>query len=690
MASGSFGLTRTGSTSSYITFTCYWEETAQSQANNTTTLKVTVKASKSSSSTASTYGSQTTTVTVGSESQKASGSFTLAPGKTVTLFTKSYTVKHNADGTKSVTIKADVGGNIIYGNGSKTITLTKIPQYATVNTSLVSRTETTATISYKTDATIDYLWYSLNNGSSWSGIDVADGTSGSYTVSNLTSNRSYTILTRVRRKDSQLNTTSAGVTFTTYSYPYANSMPDFTIGSSVTIGLYNPLGRSVRVELLDKNNNTVLTTSTNGTKVTFNTSSVIEDLYDTIWNAKSGTYKVQVYYASQSITKTGGKYNVNTSVCAPTIGSVTYEANDTTSITLNNQLVIQKQSQVEVRASGCVGKYSAEITSAKVEVNGVTYNMSGSGGSWNETGIVIDSANDVTAKVTVTDSRGITASKSVTVTMLAWHTPSAIISIERQNNYYDETDFLVDAEYTSLDGKNVVTIEYSATRDGLSIPITGTLQDNVTSTVVLDKDYEWTITISVSDLFSTHSYTVQVGKGIPLVYFDRVKSSVSINCFPKDNNSLEVNGVNLSKSIMTRSLSTPITDLAVNTYTVIPLDLDNTVGDKLTVTNDGGIQIGANVSKIKVSGKISFDTINTTGNKHLRIIKNSYNQDNTLAWAWENIEQGKPSSIDVQPILANVQEGDVIYICYYTSDSTDKIGGNTYGCRTNLTVETIA
>lgn len=140
---------------------------------------------------------------------------------------------------------------------------------------------------------------------------------------------------------------------------------------------------------------------------------------------------------------------------------------------------------------------------------------------------------------------------------------------------------------------------------------------------------------------------------------------------------------------MTRSLSAAITDLAVNTYTIIPFNLSNVAGSKLTATNDGGIEIGANVSKVLVSGMVSYDTINSTGSRHVRIVKNSYTANNTLAWSWQTLVQGQPANVEVMPILADVQEGDIIYMLYYTGNSADKIGGNAYGCRTSMTVQTV-
>lgn len=126
MASGSFNLTRTGSTSSYITFTCSWSSTPNASAN-TSTMTVKIIAKKSGSSTADTYGNYTASVTVGGQTQSVgSTSFRLSPNETMTLLTKTFTVSHNSDGSKTVTINASVGGNVMTASGSGTAVLDKI------------------------------------------------------------------------------------------------------------------------------------------------------------------------------------------------------------------------------------------------------------------------------------------------------------------------------------------------------------------------------------------------------------------------------------------------------------------------------------------------------------------------------------------------------------------------------------
>lgn len=673
-------------------------ETATNAQNNTSTLSIKLVLKRPSAISSS--ATKTASCTINGTKYTWSGSVGGSGDKT--LISKTQTVTHNSDGSKSINISASIALNITWGgvnlgtiSNSGTMTLTKIPRYASANQILTSRTETAVTIKWTSDATVDYIWYSVNNGSSWAGINVADGTSGSYTISGLSADTTYQIKTRVRRKDSQLTTDSSAMSVTTYAFPYANSMPNFTIGSKLTIGLYNPLGRSVTVNILGDDNSQVSNDTTTGTSITgYAGSGVVNALYESIPDSKSGTYKVKVTYGSNITTKTGGTYTVNANVCAPSIGEVSYKdtSESVIDITGNDQDIVRNQSIVRYTASGLTAQKSATVKACSVTVNGNTYSLTVSGSSASGGNAKIDSGTNIDAVFTVTDSRGITATKTISVKMLDWKLPSAIITLQRQNNFYSETDITVDADYPSINGNNKITITYEATQDSdAKTAVSGTLENNVTSVIVLDNNYAWTVKVTLVDSFGGKStYTTGISRGMPIIFFDRLKSSVGINCFPKEEKSLEVNGVNMSKSIMTCSLSSAITELVVNSYTILPLDISNSAGDKLTATKEGGIRIGANVSKILVSGTVSYDTIQSTGSRHVRIVKNSYTANNTLAWSWKSLAQGQPQPVEIMPILADVKEGDVIYMMYYTGNTADKIGGNAYGCRTSMTVETVA
>jgi phage minor structural protein len=149
-----------------------------------------------------------------------------------------------------------------------------------------------------------------------------------------------------------------------------------------------------------------------------------------------------------------------------------------------------------------------------------------------------------------------------------------------------------------------------------------------------------------------------------------------------------INVINLEKDVMTRGLEADITSIKASAYTMIPLNLDKSVGSRLVTSDDGGILIGENVSKILVSGRMSMQ-VTSAGKRHLQIIKNTRASVNILAWNCISFTASSEDSVVLTPIIADVQPGDIIYLFYYTTDSTDEIKGDTYGSKTSLTVEVI-
>ena len=535
--SGSFNTS--GYSGRYLTFS--WSLTSQS--NNKSIISWSLKGAGGSTTTwykAGNFKVVINGVTVYSSATRIN----LYNGTTVASGTVE--ISHNSDGTKTFSASAEAGIYTVAVNctGSGSWTLPAIPRAATVTQALASKTETTAQIKWTSDAVIDYIWYSTNNGSSWSGLDVADGTSGSYTISGLSPGTAYQIKTRVRRKDSQLTTDSSALSVTTYDYPYCNSMPDFTIGSRLTLGFYNPLGRTVTVNLIGADNSQISSDTTSGTSISgYDSANVQNILYASIPRSKNGNYSVKVIYGTHITTRSGGTYRINENVCLPAIGEVAYQDTNATTIALtgNNKDIVRNKSTVSYSASELAAKKSATIASVKVAVNGNEYDLTISGSSATGGNAVIDSGMALDAVFTVTDSRGLTATKKITVNMLDWYAPSAIILCQRVNNFYSETNIKVDADYASINGNNAITIAYQATENNAArTVISGTLTDNVTSQVTLDNEYEWAIVITLTDsLGGTTSYTVYLSKGMPMVFYDTLRKSVGINCFPSKDGVLE-------------------------------------------------------------------------------------------------------------------------------------------------------
>ena len=458
-------------------------------------------------------------------------------------------IQHDANGNKEFTIAIAgwfyVGGNV---SGSKIFQLDSIPQTAAVSISYESATETTVTINWQADATIDYLEYSFNGGTSWINAGAVDATFGAYTIAGLTQNADFQVALRARRKDSQLKSVSNIIPAHTFNYPHAESMPDFTIGDSFAIGLYNPLGREVAITLKAADNSTQYFGQTSGTGIVgMNDPTWQTFWYESIPSSMSGQYYVQVTYQSHVETWAGGVYTVNGGAAHPTIGTLSYQDTNATvtAITGNNQKIVRNLSTVRFSAANCVATSGATLAGVSLSVYGQTTAMTLSGSTATASNITIDSGRNVRATITATDSRGVTTSKTITVTMLDWYNPTAaIISLRRQDGYYDTTTIMVDAQYAGVGGSYAVTITYKARVAGTSSwTIAGNLSDGVAGTFTADATKEWDVQVIIADSFGgTTTYNLTLSRGTPLVFYDIKNSAVGVNGFPTSDNKFEVYG----------------------------------------------------------------------------------------------------------------------------------------------------
>ena len=374
----------------------------------------------------------------------------------------------------------------------------------------------------------------------------------------------------------------------------------------------------------------------------------------------------------------------------PTFSAAYLDTNSTvTAITGNNQQIVRNQSTLQINVTNLSAKKSATISTVKCVINNTTYTGTISGTSCTFNIGALNSSSNVTAVVTATDSRGFSNSANVAITVLNWVQPSAITTMQRENNFYSNTTIKVDGSVSSVNNKNTMTIKMRYKKTSASSWSSYvTMQDNVGQTFSMDNNYEWNVQVQITDKFATTTYNLILARGLPIIYFDMIKSSVGVNCFPQDNQSLEVNGVNVQRSVMTRYLPSNITNLTVNAYTKIPFTGESSVGDKLTTTTDGGIKIGSGVSKILISGRMLIST-NTAGEYYIRIAKN--NATVYGGWVTHTKQSASTSfeSISITPSVFSVSENDVIYMYYYVPTSSATIYGADMGAQTSLTVETV-
>ena len=229
----------------------------------------------------------------------------------------------------------------------------------------------------------------------------------------------------------------------------------------------------------------------------------------------------------------------------PTFDTSYLDTNSTTTnITQNNQQIIRNNSTLQINISNAAALKYATLSSASVVINGVTYSTStfSSGSATINVG-TINVANNITAPVTLTDSRGYTTTINLNLIILDWVLPTGIITCQRKNNYYTETDILVDGSCSSLDSKNVMTIQYQYKKTTeSSYSALATLQDNVVTTFNIDNIYAWNIRVIVSDLLGSTTYNLSVDKGIPVAFFDKHNSAGGFNRFPEAGDALAIQG----------------------------------------------------------------------------------------------------------------------------------------------------
>ena len=498
----------------------------------------------------------------------------------VTLKSGSLAVKHNTGGDKTISFSFSVtdtsGQSYTCGNASAsgTMALATIPRYLSITSLYVSSiTETSAVVSWGTSDPRDSTYYSFDNGTTWIGSATdgealaSDLKSGSFNILNLTANQTYNIKVKIKRTDSQLWTESETKSFTTFDYPKPTSVNNFTIGDGASVQIYNPLGRTYTLDIISNNNGAVIGSYTGAYCETpinaeFKTEDAISKQYASIPNSSSGTYYARVTCGSSVKTLGTGTYTVRGNEI-PTISSLAYIDNNSTvvAITGNNQQIVQNYSTLVAKVGTATANKSASIAKYVVECNGKSVQGTSSG---NYSIGTVNSNRNVDLKLTVTDSRGLTASKTITVTMLAHSAPNATVTLERLNNYEDETYLTVDSSISSVNGKNTATIKYRYKVSGGSYGSYATIPDGQEYVFELSKNNAYIFEIVVTDAFgATFTKEYVLNKGMFPLFIDTEKNSVGINCFPTNERSLEVNGFDISTvKEFTKSLK-----LSANTWT---------------------------------------------------------------------------------------------------------------------------
>lgn len=486
------------------------------------------------------------------------------------LKTKTVRVNHNADGTKSgVALSAYwrfsgtySGTPISSITASTTITLDTIDRTApTVSLSTSSITASGVTISATSSATSDIWQYSIDNGSTWTQFSTTAGTSASKAITGLSPNTTYYIKVRARKKSNQVYGTSSAATVKTLGGAIVNSVNQVTAdAATVSIKLNVTVYEASYSYTLELKNGSTSILSVGGltwSKGTADrtvtlTAANRTTLLTAMASLKSftGTFAVTTYNGSAQIGSVSSKTATVTTTAAnsgPTLSGFTYADSyaTTTAITGNDQLFIQGHSKLTVTPGTATPKNQATIANYTATCNGVS--VSNTTGDALTVGAVSKSGT-VAVVLTITDSRGYTASVTQNITVLAYAKPKVnALTLRRTNDIEAEMQLVFNGSISaitvdSVQKNSLLYVRYrykatSATSYSSYVSILSAVTQSGTSFSYsnlelrsLAADQSWDVHIQIRDqlnsLSSLDLYYV-IPQGTPLVALRKQKVGIN-------------------------------------------------------------------------------------------------------------------------------------------------------------------
>lgn len=319
---------------------------------------------------------------------------------------------------------------------------------------------------------------------------------------------------------------------------------DFTDETNPTLTYSNPSGFScdVSIEFAGGSITRAGAVSSAGGSYTMR---LTDSERTTLRNASRNSQTLKVTYALKTTIDGTAYYSraerkMNVVDAAPEMGAVSYEDTNaaTVAVTGDKSRIIQNHSTLTVKVPTATAKKGATIASYTIAFGGVSKTVASSG---TVSLGAVDVSYSQPLTVTVTDSRGFTASQSVQVTVDDYSSPTAVIDLHRLNNFEPTTYITASARYSYLNGKNAVTItakfkKVSETSYGEPIE----LKDSIQSTVTCDRGSAYDFAVTIADKLDETTYNLALGKGVPSFFIDTKKSSVGVNCLPNQSDVLQL------------------------------------------------------------------------------------------------------------------------------------------------------
>ena len=445
-----------------------WTVDSQSVANNTSNVTVKVQlVSTGSSYTINSSADKSGSVTINGTKYTFSFTASLSGNQTKTLYTKTVTVSHNADGTKTCSFSATCGINV----------------------------------------TLSGTYYGNVTAS---GSGAFDTIARASTISSVTSSVSVNGTNEVT-----VNITRAASSFT--------HTVVFSFGS------YSK------------------TTTSVGTSTSY---AIPTSWLNAIPNATSGTAKVTVTTYSGS-TKIGSSVSKNFTVTVPstvvpTISAVTL-SEAVSGIATQFGGYVQNKSKLAVNITAA-GAYSSTIKAYKTTIQGANYTAA------SFTSGFLTKSGTSTVTITVTDSRGRTASTTRSLTVIAY-APPKITSFQgyrclsNGTENYEGTYLNAQVNFTisPVGDKNTKSykLEYklqsATTWTALTSGSVYALNSNViSSSGLFGVDNTFDIRLSVTDFFATVTSTFEIPTAFTLLDFNKSGKGIAFGKVSEVENGMEI------------------------------------------------------------------------------------------------------------------------------------------------------
>lgn len=392
-----------------------------------------------------------------------------------------------------------------------------------------------------------YYRSSSNHTQCYSGTQLA---SGSLTITHAADGtKSFSISVEAGIYQWAINCSGSG-TFTLNTIPRASSISSVT--SSVTVDGSNSVTVNISRNSTSFTHNVTFAFGNYSASFTCVTTSKTYtppmSWLNAIPNATSGTASVTVktYNGSTQIGSPVSKnftVNVPSSV-VPTLGSFTATIVNNT-VPASWGIYVQDKSQCSLQIGNVSGAYSSTIRAYSIKQGSTTLSTASS-----VTTAILAVAGTITYTATITDSRGRTASRTVSIYVYAYVPPSITSALSQrclQNGTLNDNGTYIKAtgrfSYASCNSKNSVTTKVYFKKPEDASWSTGVAFSNNVPVIIAGSasiDYSYQVKYEIIDAFTTVQYIDMLSTAFTTMDFRRGGKGVAIGKVSEYDNLFDV------------------------------------------------------------------------------------------------------------------------------------------------------